>query len=337
MPFYSPSSFSLGHPSYLPRRSYRPASFYDYDEPSDLSAFTFEDFAESPLPSTFPPRRMDAETRYRRALHELEAAEQEYEAHVAFERARQVAIARRRAAAVEAARRERAHAIQPEVERIQRTRALQALIGEGPAQRQHSLHPRVAFGRAPCQGRALFDALAAADAREDSAPPRHFSGCQRDRGQCRRGGARPDNESFNLGDLLELLTGGHEAEPESVSQPERSARPVEPQPQREAPRQSEPEAAPQKSSDREVTLGDLLEFFHSIASQARDAHQATHEVRLPFLMVRFELSYMNAAECPIPERSHTGEREGKGEGRARARTRTHAFSVPLWQALERRF
>jgi hypothetical protein len=336
MPFYSPSSFSLGHPSYLPRGSYRPASSYDYDEPSDLSAFTLEDFADSPLPSRFPPR-MHAETRYRRALHELEAAEQEYEAHVAFERARQVAIARRRAAAAEAARRERAHAIQAEVERVQRTRALQLLIGEGPAPRQHSLHPRVAFGRAPCEGRALFHALAAADAREDSAPPRHFSGCQRDRGQCRRGGARPDNESFNFGDLLELITGGP-AGPESVSAPERPARSVEPQAQAQAPqRQSEPEAAPQKSSEGEVTLGDLLDFFHSIASQARDGHQSTHEVRLPFLMIRFELSYMYVVECPIPERSHTGEREGKGEGQGRARTRTDAFSVPLWRALEWRF
>lgn len=282
MLFYSPSSFSFGYPSYGPRRSYRPASFYEYDEPSGLSASALEDLAFSPLAPTFPPRQ-NPESRYRRALHELEAAEQEYEAHVAFERARQVAIARQHAAAAEAARHEHAHAIQAEVERVERTRALQALVEERLAHRQHSLRPRAAFGRAPCQGRALPHALVNGDAVEDFAPHRRFSECRRARSQCTHRPERRINGTSNVGDLLELLTGVHSG-PEPVVPVQKPTPAAEPQP--------EPQSALPKRSDAEVTLSDILEFFHGIVAQASDvagSDQSTHEVRLPFLMVRFRV------------------------------------------------
>ncbi|KAH9986961.1 hypothetical protein BJV77DRAFT_807229 [Russula vinacea] len=108
--YYRPSSRSQDYTPYLPRRSYRPASFDLNDVPS--SALPFEDFGYSPLPHPFLPPRVDAETRYRRALDELQAAEQEFEAQMALERARQAAAVRQRAAA-EAARFRRVDAYTP--------------------------------------------------------------------------------------------------------------------------------------------------------------------------------------------------------------------------------
>ena len=322
--FYSPSSLSQGYPSYLPRRSYRPASFYQYDDLSDLSGYAVdrEDLAYSPFEPSFPPR-MDAETRYRRALHELEAAEQEFEAHVALERARRVALVRQRAAA-EAARRERVHAIQAEVERIKRTRALKSLVEEGLSQPQHPFLPRAACGRGPCQGRAFVDA----DTTGCPVPQRRFPGCRRTRPQpshCPF--ARQDNGSFTPGDLLGLLAGIH-PEPEPTNPPQKLTPPTPSQPHGPAEPQPQPQAASPERSDGELRLDDILEFFHSIASQARDAagrYQATHEVRLSIRMVRFGLSNMNrAAECPASTPSYACGREGKGKSQGRACARAHA-------------
>ncbi len=131
--YYSPSSRFQGYTSYLPRRSYLPTSFDVDDTPS--SAFALEDLGHSSLPQSFLPPGITAETRYRRALYELEAAEQEYQAHVAVERARQAAAVRRRVAA-EAARREHEIALYAEMERINRARALQEQVEEGFFQRQ---------------------------------------------------------------------------------------------------------------------------------------------------------------------------------------------------------
>jgi hypothetical protein len=59
-----------------------------------------------------------------------------------------------------------------------------------------------------------------------------------------------------------------------------------------------------------------MEFFQGIVAQARDAagsHQSTHKVRLPFLIVRSELSYASCvAECPVRTRSRS-RGQGKGE------------------------
>lgn len=307
MAFYSPSSFSRGYPSYIPRRSYRPATFYQYDdEPSGLSTFALEDLDYSSLAPAFPPR-VDAETRYRRALHELEAAEQEFEAHVALERARRVALVRQRAAA-EAARRERARAIQAEVERLERTRALQALAEERLAQPQHSFRRRGAFGRAPSPSYDLIRGVVDLGTTEDFVPHRHFPGCRRSRSQLTQCPTRRENEDeFSIGELLEFLGGVH-PEPECASPTQEptsaAARPEpEPEPEREPQSQPQPQPATPKPDDGELTFNNILDFFHSIASQARDAaagYQSGHEVRLSFLKVCFKLSNTSCAvERPV--------------------------------------
>ena len=154
--YYRPSSRSQDYTPYLPRCSYRPASFDLNDVPS--SALPFEDFGYSPLPHPFLPPRVDAETRYRRALDELQAAEQEFEAQMALERARQAAAVRQRAAA-EAARFRRVDALYAEIERIKRGRALQVQAEELRAQRERALRPPTPFDRAHRGGRALLRAL----------------------------------------------------------------------------------------------------------------------------------------------------------------------------------
>ncbi len=328
--FYNPSSLSQGYPSYLPRRSYRPASFYQYEDLSDFSDYAVdrEDLAySSPFQHTFPPR-MDAGTRYRRALHELEAAEQEFEAHVALERARHVALVRQRAAA-EAARRERVHAIQAEVERIKRTRALKSLVEEGLLQPQHPFLARAACGRGPCQGRAFVDG----DAAGCPVPQRRFPGCRRTRPQPSHCSfARQDNESFTPGGLLEILAGVH-PEPESTNPPQEPTPPTPSQPHGPTEPHPQPQAASPERSDGELGLNDILEFFHSIVSQARDAagrYQATDEVRFYIRKVRFELSNVSrAAECPASTPSYACGREGKGKSQGRACARAHTSSDPV--------
>jgi len=325
MVFYSPSPLSLGYPSYIPRRSYRPASFYQYDdEPSSLSTFALEDLDYSPLAPTFPPR-MDAETRYRRALHELEAAEQEFEAQVALERARQAGLIRQRAAA-EAARRERARAIQAEIERVERTRALQALVEERVAQRQLPPHPQAAFGRVPCQGRAPFGAPAEADSAEGFVPHCRFPRSQRSRPHfTHRPTRRDDEDEFTVGDLLKFLGGLHLGpEPASPTE-ELTSRTAEPEPQPQSQPQPQPQPQPQarsatpKREDGEVTFNNILEFFHSIASQARDAaggYQSTPEVRLSFL--KSALSCLTRApqpNAPSHPKATSPEEKGKGKGK----------------------
>jgi hypothetical protein len=153
---YSPSSRSRDYSSYLPRGSYRPASFDLDDVPS--STFPFEELGYSSLSHPFVPPRVDAETRYRRALYELEAAEQDFEAQVALERARQAVAVRQRAAA-EAARLQRVNALYAEIERIKRARALQVQVEEEFGQRQRSFRAPTAFDHANRGERALLRAL----------------------------------------------------------------------------------------------------------------------------------------------------------------------------------
>jgi hypothetical protein len=148
MHFYSPSPLS---PVHIPRGSYRAALAPTYldDEPS--SAFSFEGGLGYPaFPHTFSPR-IDAETRYRRALHELQAAEEEFDAHLALKRARQAAVLRE-----QALRRGRALAIQAEAERIERARALEAKLAEEYELHQHAHQAQAARDRARRQKHALF-------------------------------------------------------------------------------------------------------------------------------------------------------------------------------------
>ncbi|KAI0291583.1 hypothetical protein BC826DRAFT_1022623 [Russula brevipes] len=279
MQFYSPSSFSQGYPSYPPRQSYRPAPYFLHDESS--SGYSSEDTAYPILLRASPPR-VDAAARYRRALHELEAAEQDFEAHIALERARQVAIARRRAAAAEAARRERALAIQAEIERIQHASALQAQAEERLAQRQRPLRARAAFGQSHRQGRDLLRALLDGDAEGAPVPQCCSAGSLPTRPQPAPSPARDaDDDALTLGDLLKMFAGVH-PEPQPAGAPERPTSPPsrphhpveQPQPQPESP----------KEDGADVTLTDILELLHGIGSRVIDAagrSQSTHQPSVP--------------------------------------------------------
>jgi hypothetical protein len=273
---YSPSPRSRDYTSYLPQRSYFPASL-DIDDVAS-SAYPLQDLGYPSLSRSFLPPRIDAETRYRRALHELEAAEQEYQAHIALERARQATAIRQRAAA-EAARRERDIALYAEIERIKGARALEEQLEEGLAQRERGVRTRVPFDRAHRGGHPLMRAIYGA-AERDSVRQGHPTGPQ------------PDDETLTIGDLLGFFTGVH-PERQRGSPPERPTSrccsnpepPVEPHAQPESP----------KHDNAEVNLSNILEFFRSIAAQAGGAageEQSTHEVRLSIGKACIRLSDM---------------------------------------------
>ncbi|KAI0268402.1 hypothetical protein BGY98DRAFT_353246 [Russula aff. rugulosa BPL654] len=260
---YSPSSRSQDYTSYLPRRSYFPASFDIDDAPS--APYALEELGYPSLSRSFLPPRRDAETRYRRALYELEAAEQEYQAHIALERARQATAIRQRAVA-EAARREREIALYAEIERIKHARALQER-GERLARRQSAVRSQVAFDQAHRGGHPLMRTMYG-DAERDSVPQGHTASPQ------------PDDETLTIGDLLGLLTGVH-AERQRASPARRATSPCCAERHVPAERHSQPQAP--EHENPEVNLSKILEFFHSMAAQARGAaggEQSTHEVRL---------------------------------------------------------
>ena len=274
MPLYSSLPLSLGYSSHVPRRYNRPASFYLDD--SSSSAFAPEELGYSPFSHTFPPP-IDAETRYRRALYELQDAEQEFEAHVALERARQVAILRQRAAA-EAARRERALAVQAEIQRIERAHALQAQLEEYE-QRHSFLRAEAALDRVPHRQHPFLHTVVDADIKGHPVP-----GCcsvERRRGHRGRSHCRPtpvlarhDSEAPIIREIFKLLAG---IEPEL--QPAGPLTSPAPSQQRPA----EPQPPSSESNDGEVAFNDVLEFFHDVATRARsaaDEHKSTHEVYL---------------------------------------------------------
>ena len=335
---YIPSSRYQDYTSYLPRRSHFPASFDIDDAPSPT--YGLEKSGYRPLSHSFLPPGIDAETRYRRALHELEAAEQEYQAHVALERARQAAAIRRRAAN-EAARREREIALYAEVERINRARALQEQVQERLIERQRGLRTQVGFDGAH---RGVHDLMRAVygDAERYSVPESHaarpqpdnkaltfgdllglfggvqperqhairtqsgFDGAHRgghalmraiygdpERDYVREGhpaGPQPDDETLTIGDLLGLFS-GVDRQRQRASPPQRRTSPTQPHHRGEP--YTQPQLPEQESGD--VNLSNILEFFQSIAAQARGAaggEPSTDEVRLSVWKVCISLSNM---------------------------------------------
>lgn len=351
---YSPSPRSLDYTSYLPPRSYRPASFDLYDAPS--SAFSLEDLGYSSSPHSFLPPRTDAETRYRRALYELEAAEQEYEAHVALERARQVAAVRQRAAA-DAARIKREDALYAEIERARRARSLQAF-----GQRQRGLRAQTGFDRVHHGDRGLLDALVLDDDEGVSIPPAfegrrcrsqpipppthhdHLNRAHRDGrallralvnddaegvtpprffesrpSQATRSSTHRDNGIATLEDLLGLFGDVRGSpEPEAARQSQKPSSPAASQPSRPTESQTQPHSA--KHEDGEVNLSDILNFFHGIAAQVRGAaggEQSAHEVRLCFGGFAYSclICVAQRGTSSQPEAAHA---DGKGKGKAKA-------------------
>ncbi|KAI0287584.1 hypothetical protein BC826DRAFT_1108354 [Russula brevipes] len=226
MHFYSRPSLPR---SYLPQSFNHPASYYLNDEPS--FAFAFDDSPSSP---PFPPQ-IDTETRYRRALRELKAAEQEFGTYIALEYVRQATLVRQRGA-VEAARRERKLSLQAEIQRIlnEHARLLRTQVEDKIAQRR----------------RALLRALVDADAEGVPVPQRHFIETRPTRSRPAPPPARCDEEALTVGELLGLPT---------LHTPS------------EVQRFAEPQSRPPKHNDAEVALKEFLEFFHDIASQSSSA------------------------------------------------------------------
>ena len=260
---YNPSSRSQDYTSYLPRRSYLPTSFDIDDAP--LTGYPPQDLGYASLSQSFLAPRIDAETRYRRALYELEAAEQEYKAHKVLERARQVAAIRHRAAA-ETARREREIALYAEIERIKRARALQEQAEERLAQRERAVRTQVGFGRAH-RGRHPLMQTNCGDAETDYVAQGH---------PCR---LEPNKETLGIEDVLDLFS-GIDRERQGGSRPQRrSSRCSQPH----APAEPHAQAERREHENAEVNFSNILELFRSIAAEARGAasgEQSTHDVRL---------------------------------------------------------
>ncbi|KAF8494409.1 hypothetical protein F5888DRAFT_1717538 [Russula emetica] len=107
------------------------------------------------------------------------------------------------------------------------------------------------------------------DAERDSVPQGHPDRSQR------------DDETLTLGDLLGLFS-GVDPEHQRASAPQRPTSPTSSQPHHPAEPQNQPQ--PPEHENGEVNLSNILEFFHSIAAQARGAaggEQSTHEQSLP--------------------------------------------------------
>lgn len=274
MHFYNPSPLSLG---YIPRRSYRSALAPTYldDEPS--SAFSFEGLGYPADPHTFSPR-VDAETRYRLALHELQAAEEEFDAHVTLRRARQAAVLRE-----QALRRERALAIQAEVERIERARALQARLAEEEELHQRAHQAQAARDRARRQKHALLSALVDANPRDRFASERPYTFARKRPAHCScepmRRPVLHDNEAVTLDDLLKQFSGTH-ARPHF---PLQSGLPATHQP-----RSAEPQSSEKKGEGADA-LSAVLELLHSLAAHTGDATEVVSKVRLSTVLILMQV------------------------------------------------
>jgi hypothetical protein len=297
---YSPSSRFQGYTSYLPRRSHFPAAF-DIDE-APSSDYGLEDLGYTSLSQSLLPPSLDAETRYRRALYELEAAEQEYQAHIALERTRQAAAIRKRAVA-EAVRREREReiALYAEVERIKQARSFQEQVEERLAQRQCGLQTQVPFDRVH-RGRHAFKRGICGDAERECAPQGH------------RARPQPDDETFSIGDLLGLFAGVH-PERQRSSLPQGPTSDTSSQPHHTATAHTQPQ--PRGDENVEVNLSNILEFFHSIAAHAGGAAggESTHEVRLSVRRCAFHCLIWASQQLSQPEATRV---DVKGKGKVNA-------------------
>ncbi|KAH9031909.1 hypothetical protein EDB85DRAFT_1890932 [Lactarius pseudohatsudake] len=312
MHFYSPS---LG---YIPRASYRPSLVSTYLDDETSSPLAFEGLGHLAFSHSFSPR-LDAETRYRSALHELQAAEEEFEAHLTLRRARQAAILREHAA-----RRDRALAIQAEVERIERARAVQAELAEEYARRQRALQAQVALDRARRQEHELRHAFVDANPRDLFASEHPFA---RTRPTHCRPSRRPvfhRGEVPTLEGLLRPFVGTH---PHTHDPLQQSGSPVPSQH-----RCVEPQ--PSKKQDVETdALSAVLEFIYGLSPHAKEAANGaeTQDVETDALSAVLEFIHGFAAHAkeaangsetvpeprtiPQPQAAPVDE---KGKGRAKA-------------------
>ncbi|KAH9063533.1 hypothetical protein EDB87DRAFT_1707070 [Lactarius vividus] len=248
MHFYNPSPLSLG---YIPRVSYRPALVYTYLGDESSTALTSEGFGYPAFSHTSTPR-LGAETGYRRAVHGLQAAEEELEAHLTLKRARQAAFLRE-----QAARRERVLAIQAEVDRIERARALQAKLAE-----EYEWYQRAPQAQVVPDQRPLLHAFADTNLRDLFAFGLPFA---RERPTDSGPSGHPvlhDSEVPTLEGLLKLFTGIRPQLHTPLQQSSSSA------PSQYHPAELQPSDKQDAATD---ALNAVLEFIHGLAAHAWDS------------------------------------------------------------------
>lgn len=289
MHFYNPSPLSLG---YIPRGSYRPALVPTYLDVEPSSDFTFEGLDYPALPHTFSPR-LDAETRYRRALHELQAAEEEFDAHLTLKRAQQAAVLRE-----QAVRRDRALAVQAEAERIKRARALQAKLAEEYELHQRTHQSQAARDFARRQKHALLSGLIDANPRDPFASESPCVVARKRPTHCPCEPVRRpmfhDNEDATLDDLLKLFSG---TRPRSNGPLQRFGPPAASQP-----RSAEPQPA-EKQDEGADALSAILEFIRGLAGHTKDTAEGSEAISKP---------------SPVPQ-SQSAPADAKGKGKASAK------------------
>ena len=249
MHFYSPSPLSLG---YIPRGTHRPAPVPTYIGGECSSALTFEGLGYNAYPHSFLPR-LDAETRYRRAVHEFQAAGEEFEAQLTLRRARQATILRE-----QAERRQRALAIQAEIERIERARALQVKLAEECMLHQRAHRAQAALDRARHRKHALLHDFVDPYPRDpcSSERPCAFAKKRRTHLELAHRPVFHGNEVATFDGLLKLFSG---------ILPRPQSRSVEPQP-------SEEQDLAADSVDA------VLEFLHNFAAHAKDAANGPEDI-----------------------------------------------------------
>ncbi|KAI0063337.1 hypothetical protein BV25DRAFT_417781 [Artomyces pyxidatus] len=248
-------SYPVGRPSYPEHRPSYPEVGYPYSDTYPVPA------APSPFPD-FASDILTSEARYRFALAEVQAAEEEYAARVSLARAREEAVLRQRAVAAERERRAalaaqaevaRARQFQVEVERARIVKAQQQLL-----QRKRALQERQIL-------QAVLSARSAAPELEEAAEPRgrtlHFH-APPTATRPRRGSppSRPHEQSIDLIQFLRLLSS-----PSVAHSHTEAAAPA--QQKREAPRQ------PLEHDEDAAALHELLEFLHGTAAAAREHEQ----------------------------------------------------------------
>ncbi|KAH9079316.1 hypothetical protein EDB83DRAFT_2311000 [Lactarius deliciosus] len=246
MHFYNPSPLSL---SYIPRVSYPPALVYTYlgDDALTSEGLGYPAFSHTSTP------RLGAETRYRRAVHGLQTAEEELEAHLTLKRARQAAFLRE-----QAARRGRVLAIQAEADRIERARALQSQLAEEYEWYQRAPQVQVALDQRPLLPHAFADT----NPRDLIASGLPFAREQpTDSGPSHRP-VLHDSEVPTLEGLLKLFTGIR-------------SHPHGPLQQSSLPAPSQHHPAEPQPSERQDAATDafnaVLEFIHGLAAHACDS------------------------------------------------------------------
>ena len=192
-------------------------------------------------------------------MHELQAAEKEFEAHLFLRRARQAAIL-----CAQSARRDRALAIQAEIERIERACVVQVKLAEEYGLHQRAHRAQVALDRVRYQRNALPHGFVDAYPRDPCASERPCAFAKKWL-TLPEPAHRPilrDVEVVTFDGLLKLFSGIHLQSQSLLQQCNPPAPPL--------PRSTE--CQPSKKQDSAAdAVNAVLEFLHGLAAHAKDA------------------------------------------------------------------